>query len=221
MVTILFDHDVVNIPKGISSLASFRRWLHSDKFPEHARIDYIDGNLWVEPSGETILHNQIKVHILTALYNWSDKLHIPTICLTGMRITCQQASLSMEPDVIYSIKEASSKRNMRLPYGNDSRDLLGAPDIVVEITNNRNVTRNEQALRTKYWQAGVKEYWIADSRKTPTLSILRRNGKKFVAVTADMQGWLRSSVLKAQCRLVTKPGPAATTRVTLEMKPLK
>ncbi|HQR07452.1 MAG TPA: hypothetical protein PLN21_11550 [Gemmatales bacterium] len=52
----------------------------------------------------------------------------------------------------------------------------------------------------------------------PTISILKRNARGFVTVKANTQGWLRSEVLRALCRLVSKPGPAATTKVELEMK---
>jgi len=41
MSTIVLDTQSVHIPPGIDSLASFRRWVHSDDFPETGRITVV------------------------------------------------------------------------------------------------------------------------------------------------------------------------------------
>lgn len=143
------------------------------------------------------------------------------VCIDSMRFMHKRADLSSEPDVVFITDESLTDGTALVKDGDASLEIEGSPDLVVEIISPTSKYKDDEVLRKKYWQAGVKEYWIADSRKAPTLTILKRNGKKYVAGAADAQGWMRSSVLKAQCRLVTQPGPVATTRVNLELKRLK
>jgi hypothetical protein len=48
MNTIVLYDDSVDIPNGIGDLAAFRRWAHSDEFPEAGRICFLDGRVWVD-----------------------------------------------------------------------------------------------------------------------------------------------------------------------------
>jgi hypothetical protein len=50
MNTIVLYGDSVDIPDGISDLAGFRRWVHSDDFPDTGRICFLDGRVWVDMS---------------------------------------------------------------------------------------------------------------------------------------------------------------------------
>ena len=61
MNTIVLYDDSVDIPDGISDLAGFRRWAHSDDFPETGRICFLDGRVWLDVSKEQVFtHNQVK-----------------------------------------------------------------------------------------------------------------------------------------------------------------
>lgn len=220
-VMIANERETLIIPNWVKDLVSFRHWSHTDEFPIGANVLYFDGDVLVDHSPERLIHNSIKVAISESLWCWY-KAHLPGFVYVGkMRFMNADADLSSEPDVFFVTEHSLSSGTVRLENGDDSLEIEGSPDLVVEIISPSSKYKDEDILRKKYWQAGVKEYWLADSRKTPTLTILKRNVNKFVALAADTSGWIRSSVLKAHCRLVTKPGPAATTRVTLEMKPIK
>jgi hypothetical protein len=52
MNTIVLYDDEVRIPDGINTLAAFRRWAHSDDFPQSGRICFLDGRVWVDMSKE-------------------------------------------------------------------------------------------------------------------------------------------------------------------------
>ena len=56
VVTVRFE-DQVDIPMDIRSLADFRRWATSDRFPESGRIDYVLARIEVDMSPED-LHTQ-------------------------------------------------------------------------------------------------------------------------------------------------------------------
>lgn len=61
MNTIVIENDTVQIPDGIRTLDSFRRWFHSPAFPETGRICFLQGEVWVDMSKEQIFsHNQVK-----------------------------------------------------------------------------------------------------------------------------------------------------------------
>ena len=42
----------IQIPAWVADRASFLRWAESDEFPEHGRIDYLQGQIWVDLSQE-------------------------------------------------------------------------------------------------------------------------------------------------------------------------
>jgi len=210
--------EVITVPKWVSDLRSFRRWFRSDHFPSDAKVVYYDGNIWVDQQMERYLHTYIKTEIAGAIREWA-KAHLPgaTLC-DKLRYTDRAADLSCEPDVIFVTDASLENRTVKLMDGDTSLEVEGSPEIIVEVISPTSVVKDEKTLREKYWQAGVQEYWLADSRKVPTLSILKRTARGFVTVKANAQGWLRSEVLGALCRLVSRPGPAATTKVELEMK---
>src|SRR5262249_45787390 len=61
MNTIVLYDDEVRIPDGIKTLAAFRRWAHSDDFPQTGRTCFLDGQVWLDMSKEQIFtHNQVK-----------------------------------------------------------------------------------------------------------------------------------------------------------------
>src|SRR5262245_17124775 len=48
------------IPGWVSDLASFRRWTRTEDFPENGWFSYLAGEVWADPSVETLAHNQAK-----------------------------------------------------------------------------------------------------------------------------------------------------------------
>jgi hypothetical protein len=52
MSTIILETTVVRIPPEVKDLASFRRWVQSDRVPEDGRICFLNGEVWVDMSKE-------------------------------------------------------------------------------------------------------------------------------------------------------------------------
>ncbi|MFO0815598.1 MAG: Uma2 family endonuclease [Gemmatales bacterium] len=217
-VMIARERETITVPVWVTDLASFRRWTHLDEFPDDAKILYFDGNVMVDQSMERLLHSTIKAEIAASLSNWSREHVSGIVCVDSMRFINQNADLSVEPDVIFVTDESLTKGRASVEDGDDSLEIEGSPDIVVEIISPTSFTKDADILRKKFCEAGVSEYWLVDSRDTLEFTLLKRQGKRYVAVTPDAQGWLRSQVLGARCRLVRKPGVAGITRVTLQMK---
>src|SRR5436305_9435106 len=90
--------DPVRIPKWVKDLASFRRWARSDDFPEHGRISYLGGDIWVDLSMEREAHNQAKSEITIVLGSLAKQAGTGRFYADGMRLTNADAELSSEPD---------------------------------------------------------------------------------------------------------------------------
>ena len=85
--------------------------------------------------------------------------------------------------------------------GDDSIEVFGSPDMTLEVVSPTSVEKDTVDLRRLYWEAGVKEYWLVDSReKTFAFDILRRGPAKFLATTQH-QGWIKSQVFGREFKL--------------------
>jgi Uma2 family endonuclease len=217
-VLIPIENEVLTIPSWVTDLASFQRWFRTGDFPREAKLVYYDGNIWAGQQIERALHTLIKTELAFAIMGWS-KQHLPgTTYCDNQRYTHEAAKLSCEPDVIFFTEQSLLDGTVQLMDGDASLEIEGSPDIIVEVISPTSVKKDDKTLKEKYYQAGVKEYWLADSRKVPSLVIMKRGSRGFVAVKANAQGWMRSEVLGATCRMKTSPGPVATTQVVVEMK---
>ena len=48
MATIVTDAWEIDIPADVQDLDAFRRWAHSDQFPEHGRIWWLAEKVWAD-----------------------------------------------------------------------------------------------------------------------------------------------------------------------------
>ena len=119
-----------------------------------------------------------------------------------MLVTNVQAEISTEPDAMFCSYETLQAGLIRLPGGEQSLELEGTPDMTLEVVSKTSVQKDTVVLREQYWQAGVKEYWLVDSRaEQPTLDILRHTPKGYVAARNQSGGWLKSAVFAKSFRL--------------------
>src|SRR5262249_4067022 len=100
-----------------------------------------------------------------------------------MLVTHVGAELSTEPDAMFISHEALQAGSVRLDKGNDTIELLGTPDMVLEVITPTSVQKDTKVLPGLYWEAGVKEYWLADFRgERATLELMRYTKKGYAAV---------------------------------------
>jgi Uma2 family endonuclease len=124
------------------------------------------------------------------------------------RITCPNVELSVEPDVVYISKTSLSEGRVRLipPSGGGSDryvEVEGPRDLIVEVVSDSSVSKDTQRLPAAYFQAGVREYWLADARGTELVFTIHHRGEAaFVAVSPDRDGYQASSILKRLFRLI-------------------
>ena len=206
------------IPEWVHDLASFRRWAHSDDFPEHGRFAYLDGFLWVDLSMERWMQNQIKKEINRVLANIEKAEDIGYYIVDRMLLTNLSANLSVEPDGMFVSNQCFEEELAVIVEGDDGIEVIGSPDMTLEVIRPTSVDKDTVQLRRLYWEAGVQEYWLVDSReKSFSFDILRRGPSKFLA-TKKHQGWIKSQVFVREFKLTKETTKHGVSKFTLAVR---
>lgn len=222
---LLLEDDLL-IPAQVYDLERFRQWSQSEQFPEHGRIDYLDGQVEVDLSPEDIhRHGTLKSEISSELSSLVQKTRLGIVLIDRSRVVSPAAGLSVEPDVVvvfHSTFEAGRVREVPSARGGAGViELEGAPDLVVEILSDSSEKKDRRRLPPLYAKAGVPELWLADARQEPLafeIHTLKPGG--YALQKADSDGWISSPVLGRQLRLVVSPGPRNRPHYELEHRPV-
>lgn len=170
MATCLFNEDRIEIPGWIDSLDSFRRWALSDEFPERGRIDYIDGRIEVDTMVEDFyLHGTPKSEVARVILSRVKESDLGEVLIDRMRVSCPSANLSVEPDLVFVSHDAIESGRISLVESQSGRadsyvEIVGPPDLVVEVVSDSSVEKDNERLFRGYHAAGVQEYWLVDAR---------------------------------------------------------
>jgi Uma2 family endonuclease len=208
----------LTIPDTVTDHKSFRRWAASDEFPEHARASYLDGKFWVDLPMERFGHNQCKFEIASVLKNLinSEGLGFP-VC-DGMLLTNIEAGLSTQPEFMFVSTAALEEGRATLIRGDDSSELIGTPDMTLEVISPSSIAKDTVDLRRLYWEAGVTEYWLVDCReKSFSFDILRHGPARFI-VTRKHDGWVKSQVFGREFKLTRTPTKHGISDFTLKVR---
>ena len=60
-VTYVSFEEQVRIPAGALDLPGFRRWVHSDEFPERGKVSFINGEIVVDMSPEELRQQDLTI----------------------------------------------------------------------------------------------------------------------------------------------------------------
>ena len=217
----LIIEDRVIVPDAAFDHAGYRAWVISDAYPERVRTTYVRGEVLVEMSPESIeAHNQVKMALTLAIGLFVRDHDLGMVYPDGALVTNEEAGLSCEPDLTFVSWAAFDEGRVRLvPRAGDSPDfieILGSPDLVVEIVSDSSVKKDTRLLRDAYARAGVREYWLIDARGSDIrFEILSKVGDAF-ASTDDPPAPQRSSVLGGQWSLARARNRAGRFSYTLE-----
>ena len=208
MATTVIVEEQVEIPLNLQSLADFRRWAKSDDFPQRGRIDYIAGRIEVDMSPEDFFcHGTLKTEIVGVLYQRVKRGNLGHLVTDRTRVTCVDADLSAEPDIVFVSHETLSMGRARLVAKAGSQpgryvELEGAADLIVEIVSDRSVLKDTQRLPEAYFKAGVREFWLADARAGQLVFRIHQPGESgYQVVNPDGEGFQRSAVFGCSFRL--------------------
>jgi Uma2 family endonuclease len=221
MNTIVLYDDAVHIPDGISDLAAFRRWFHSDHFPESGQIGYLDGQVRVDMSKEQIFtHNQVKHEFNLVLGGLVKTRRLGRYFPDGVFLTNDRANLACQPDGTFVSYQSLKRGRVRLIEGEKEGylELEGSPDIVLEVVSASSVEKDTEVLPDLYWRAGVAEYWLVDARGARLeFSILRRESKGYVA-SRKQAGWVKSVVFDRSFRFTRQLDDAGNPEYSLAVR---
>src|SRR4051812_36380633 len=113
MTEIVFSGGV-RVPVWVQDLDSFRRWTLSDDYPDQGEISYLGGLLWVDPSMERDIHNQIKTAITVILFTLVRAAHLGRFYGDKMRLVHPEANLSSEPDALFLSRDTLRRQRVQL-----------------------------------------------------------------------------------------------------------
>jgi Uma2 family endonuclease len=200
--------DTIRVPVGVTeNLRAFRRWSKSGGYPDRGDYFYLSGDLWVDLSMETLLHNQIKNQIAAVL----------TLLVTGriglyfgdrMRLVNVEADISCEPDGMFVSHQSRKAGRARWEQGQESLEVIGTPDMVLEVVSSHSVQKDTVVLRELYAAAGIPEYWLVNPLGGQlSFDILRLTAKGY-SPTRKAAGWTKSAVFGKSFRLVQEDADA-------------
>ncbi len=192
----------------VGSLSEFRRWTLSKEFPERGRIDYLTGRIEVDMTPEDYYsHGALKIEVIGALLEIVKARDLGDLRSDRTRISCPEADLSAEPDLVFIAHETFESGSARLVAkvtGGADRyvEVVGSPDLVVEIVSDRSATKDTVRLPAAYWKAGVAEYWLMDARGDDVLFRVHRRGVSgYESTPCDAEAFQYSLVFGQSFRL--------------------
>jgi Uma2 family endonuclease len=211
----------IRIPGGITDLDSFRQWLHSDTFPTTGRICFLGGVLWVDLSMEQLYaHNQVKGAVTIVLGTLVRTANLGLFIPDGMHLSHLGAGLSTVPDAIFAFYATlQSGRLQRAPNARQvgAVDLVGTPDMVLEVVSDSSVEKDTVTLPPRYESAGVSEFWRIDARHDLVFEIFRLTPSGYVP-TQHPDGWWRSDVFARDFRMTQAADPLGQPLYNLETR---
>lgn len=222
-IATLFD-EAVHIPAYVRDLATFRRWAHSDEFPQRGRISYIGGEIIIDMSPQEIeTHAKIKTLLYGELWDLLKHDDIGEVLTDDTLFVNEAADVSNEPDLTFcswdSLRSGRVEYRERVEGSGRRVEVVGSPDLVVEVVSRSSVTKDTQKLPGAYFNAGVDEYWLIDARREVDFRILVRGDTAFEEVPPDDDGFVRSTVFGRRFRIVRETNPVGMARYRLETRP--
>ncbi len=137
-----------------------------------------------------------------------------------MLVSHSAAGLSTIPDGVFVSHESVASGTVVRIGGatNDFMELLGTPDVVLEVVSASSVEKDTELLPELYWQAGIPEIWLADARDALAFDIFRRGPKGYAATRTQAGGWVKSAVFGRSFRLTSGTNRAGDRTFKLDVK---
>lgn len=214
--------DQIDIPAWVVDFDSFRLWMHSGDFPEQGKVCFINGRVWVDLSMEEFFsHNQVRTEINRVLANLMKTTRFGRFVAEGMRYSHIETHLATEPDGMVVSHEAMRSGRVKLMAGKEGEatEAVGVPEILIEIVSRSSEVKDTEWCMSAYFDAGVSEYWIIDTRDGEDIRFdIFKRGKKEFSSSRKQGGWAKSSILGRSFRLSQTEDPDGKPEFTLEVR---
>jgi Uma2 family endonuclease len=220
------ESDELVIPWSARTHDGFREWAISDEFPERGKISFIDGELIVDMSPESVEeHSAIKSEIARVLLNRVHDHKSGHLHIDGVLISNKAARVSNEPDAVFLSRETLKSNRVVFTRAKgrpqSSKEIVGTVDWVLEIVSLGSRRKDKKVLRDKYFVAGIPEYWIVDALVDDDAEIdfqILVPGKDGYAATESKDGWLTSPTFGCSFRLKRERDEDGFWQYTLDVR---
>jgi hypothetical protein len=117
------DRSCIRIPTSAMALEGFRAWALSPEFPQHGRISFLEGEIYLDVSSEALeTHVAVKAELTRVLATLSRELGDGKFYGDGVLVSNEPAGLSNNPDAVYSNGKASRPDAFASSPGRDERE---------------------------------------------------------------------------------------------------
>ncbi len=200
----IVDRVSIGIPGWVVDHTSFRRWFHSDEFPEEGRVSFLNGEVIFDMSREQIFsHVRMKTEIGRVLANLAKRKQNGVYFSDGLLISNLGAEVSNNPDGVFVANASFENGAVRLVEAATEGfiELEGSPDMVLEVVSTSSVKKDYELLRDAYWKAGIREYWLVDARGERLEFQILKHARRGYSSVRKVGGWLKSTVFRKAFRL--------------------
>lgn len=207
----------VTVPDTAFDHSGYRAWVTSASYPDGIRTTFIQGEVLVEMSPESLeRHNKVKAAISAALIGFVAEHQVGEVYVDGALVTNERAGLSCEPDCTFISWTTFDAGRVRFeprvtqgPAGQaDHIEIVGSPDLVVEIVSDSSVKKDTRLLLAAYARAGVREYWLVDARGADVRFEILTEGGGTLTGSTDPGAPQESRVLGGRWQLSRTPNRA-------------
>lgn len=163
------------------------RWTHDDFMrlaPEDEKAELIEGELIVMAPPIDI-HERLQLFLIKVIGLFVDYFQLGEVrgSRTAVKIGLRH---TYEPDILFVRRE---RRHIIT-----EREVLEAPDLVIEILSSSTAERDRGVKRENYEKAGVRELWLIDPYGPAGTQFYQRQADKLIEV-APVGGIIHSVAL--------------------------
>ena len=219
--TVIVDDLELDIPSGVTDLASFREWIDAPDFPEKVPVWWLHGKVWADMSREQLFsHNVVRTAITSVLWHLAVSEERGVIWSDGAFLSNADADIAGKPDLIFAKHESLASGRVVLAEDREKGfvEIVGAPDMVLEVVSRSSVTKDKRDLFKAYWDAGVSEYWVVDARRSPAVFDLWKHSANGYVAAQKRDGWVKSNVFGKSFRLIEKTDRSGLPDYRLEVR---
>lgn len=132
---------------------SYQTYLHA--FDEDVHVDRVHGEAIIFMSAAT-RHQVLVTYLIKLLGNYIEFFQLGELLSAPYEMKVSPGSNARKPDILFVKTE--NKHYL------EEQSLAGAADLVIEVVSPESVKCDNEDKFAEYEAAGIREYWIIDSR---------------------------------------------------------
>jgi Uma2 family endonuclease len=132
------------------------------------------------------------------------------------------AGVASEPDAMFVSKRTLANGRVKFTAGQkrgaQATEMVGTPDLVIEVVSPSSVDKDFEWLMSAYHNAGIGEYWLIDARAYDVRFDIHKRGPRGFTTSRKVDGWVKSRVLARSFRLTRGDETHGIPTYTLDIR---